>query len=90
MSEDAPDTAASALITAHAFQSSHWWERCAICGYSMAAHTTLTEPMRIERAESLGAHDHRCPECVLLDHDRVFSDGTSHRVHTDCPHRWEG
>jgi len=83
------DTLASSQITAHAFQASRWWERCAICGYSMAAHTELTEGMRTERASSLGALDHRCPKCVLLDHDRVDKNGISYRVHADCPHRWE-
>lgn len=83
------DTSASSTVTAHPFHASRWWERCATCGYGMAAHTELTEPMRLERATSLGAHDHRCPECVLLDHDRVDPNGVSYRVHTDCPHRWE-
>jgi len=82
------DTAASSIITDHPFDAERWWDRCAVCNYSMAAHAHMH--VRLARATSLGALDHRCPRCVQLDHDRVDSNGVSYRVHADCPHRWEG
>jgi hypothetical protein len=47
----------------------------------------MTEPVRVACATSLGTLDHRCPECVQLDHDKVEHDGISYRVQQDCPHR---
>lgn len=81
------DTAAASGITDHPFDAERWWERCTHCGFSMAAHDTLTDTVRADRAVTLGAHDHRCPACVQLDHDRVV-DGASFRVHSECPHAW--
>jgi hypothetical protein len=78
---------ASSMISAHAFEAAHWWDRCSVCGYSMAAHTAMTEPVRVACATSLGTLDHRCPKCVQLDHDKVEHDGISYRVQQDCPHR---
>jgi hypothetical protein len=83
-----PDTMASSVISAHAFDAVRWWDRCAGCGYSMAAHSTMTERMRVARASSLGGLDHRCPDCVQLDYDQVEY-GVVYRVQRDCPHRWE-
>jgi hypothetical protein len=83
------DTAASSVITDHEFDAPRWWERCSTCGYSMAAHERMSDRARLERASQLGALDHRCPSCVQLDRDVVDSSGVTHRVHTECPHRWE-
>lgn len=52
------------MITNHAFAAEPWWDRCAACGLSMAAHVYTD-------AASMGAMDaefaaltYRCPYCI--------------------------
>jgi hypothetical protein len=78
---DSPDTAASSIITSHAFIADLWWDSCAVCGLSMAAHHYVTPEVLGSRDEDLKHLPYRCPQCVWATE---FNKPAPHGG--DCPH----
>lgn len=75
------DTAHSAVITEHAFVAELWWDACAICGLSMAAHrAVLTDTLSSMEVE-LSELPYRCPACVWASE---FRKAEPHKG--ECPH----
>lgn len=73
-----PDTAASSVITQHAFSAEAWWDTCALCGLGMAAHARAFAFVLDTREQELSELPYRCPDCV-----------TASEFHRAGPHKGE-
>lgn len=60
----AADTRAASVVTDHAFAADPWWERCPVCGLSMAAHLYIDVRTEARMRDEIRALPYRCPACA--------------------------